>query len=331
MQKKILYYLLVFVLILGLFTSCDGAEKRENSDVNVVSTKEVIGTESITESTDSTTSEIKLSDSFDKILASGCEKNGDYYELVANETETYEGVSVEIGVIKNNEWLLSPTSKMPFIDDDGTLYGNEIKSIYDANAKLFYIGNGCFLCESYSKSMYECMENIIYNSETKQYYEKKFTNKDMHICITYDCLTGFYGITPEYGKLKMISNQDSLIITGLTNYGDTANLEILNTNTMQATVLKINVPDNWYKIGYVYPISEGIFAVANDYSNHNKIAFFDKDGNIIIPNDYALQTAHQNIIFENGKCTFKILNPKDTSYTITIDKEGKVLSSIENN
>lgn len=271
----------------------------------------------------------RISDSFDKVLASGYESNGDFYELVANETETYEGVSIEIGVIKNNEWLISPTSKMPFIDDDGTLYGKEIKSIYDANAKLFYIGNGCFLCESYSKSMYECMENIIYNSETKQYYEKKFQKENIHICITYNCLTSFYGLTPDYGKLNTISKENSLIIADMVNNQYSPHIEILDTNAMETSVIEIRLPDDWYNIGYVYPISEGIFAVANSNTNHNKIAFYNKEGNRIIQDDFVLQTTRQSIVFKNGECTFKILNAKDTPYTITIDKSGKVLSSVQ--
>lgn len=276
-----------------------------------------------------TNQKTKLSRSFDKILASGYENNGDFYELVANEKENYNGIQVEIGIIKNNSWLLEPTTKMPLIDDDGTLYGKEIYSIDDVNAKIFYIGNGCFLCESYSAKMYECMENIIYNSETQQYYEKKFKNKDSHICITYNCMTGFYGTQPNYSKLNKLSNNNSLIITDFINYGEKATIEVIDSNTMELTRINIKTPKNWYKIGYVYPISEEIFAVANDYSNHNKIAFFDKNGNNIIDNDYSLKSTSQNIVFNNGECTFDILNINDKAYTITIDKSGKVIYPFE--
>lgn len=44
-----------------------------------------------------TTSEvIKLSESCDKILATGSNKNGDFYELVANQEETYDDVKIKI-------------------------------------------------------------------------------------------------------------------------------------------------------------------------------------------------------------------------------------------
>ena len=68
---------------------------------------------------------------------------------------------------------------------------------------------------------------------------------------------------------------------------------------------------------------------ANSNTNHNKIAFYDKDGNRITQDDFVLQTTRQSIVFKNGKCTFNTLNPKDTPYTITVDTSGKVLSSVQ--
>ena len=56
------------------------------------------------------------------VLASGYDGD-DYYQFVANETEDYNGVKDELGVIKNNEWLLKPTLDMPFVNDDGSMKG----------------------------------------------------------------------------------------------------------------------------------------------------------------------------------------------------------------
>ncbi|MDO4748536.1 MAG: hypothetical protein Q4A12_05100 [Eubacteriales bacterium] len=266
---------------------------------------------------------IMLSESCDMVLVSGSESNGDFYELVANESESYEGVRLEIGVIKNNEWLLELTTDMPFVDKDGNIYGKKTTSIYENNnLKFFYLGNGCFLCESY-------MENMIYNCETQQYFEKKFENKYDHVCITYNCLTNFYGTEPNYSSIHMISKDNSRVITDFINYGKTADIEILDTNKMKSSTIRIDTPEDWINIGYVYPISNGIFAVANEDAKHNKIAFFNINGEQIIKNKYSLNTTDQNICFNNGKCSFDILNENNKPYSISIDRTGRVLSSTE--
>lgn len=255
------------------------------------------------------------------VIAEGTEENGDHYQLVAKETETYAGVQLELGVIKNNSWLLEPTTQMPMIDDDGTIYGKYCESIYDEKVKVKYIGNSCFSCENLKGSVIYDSDVIIYNSDTGKYHQ---TTLDCErICISYDCMSP--GLTPDRGnfsKYHKVSKNNSLLITGIINYSNGPEMEILDTNTMVTRIFRLEETSS--KIGTLYPISEEIFAIGD-----SKINFYDKDGKKILKNDYRLKTRNQLICFENGKCTFDIINSNDTPYRITIDKSGNVLSSVE--
>lgn len=263
-----------------------------------------------------TGTKLELSGSCDVILASGRENNGDFYELVAKQTEDYNGATVEIGIIKNNEWLLKPTSNMPFVDADGTPYGTNIKSIYLLDdAKIIYIGNGCFLFEA-------GRENMIYNAESKQSYEK-YLGYDQHICLSYDCLRSYFSSKKhEFSDIHLLSSKDSLLIIDYC-YGslDTKDcVELLDTNTMDVFSLEVKN----YMSEHVYPISEGVFAVANF---HNRINFFGIEGFLLFESDFTIRDYNQRIWFNNGICCFEILNDAGTPYRITIDMDGNVLES----
>ena len=66
---------------------------------------------------------LKLSDTCEQVLASGY-YGDDYYEIVSNQFEDYSGLKFEVGVIKNNEWLLEPTSDMPFVTEENMFKEN---------------------------------------------------------------------------------------------------------------------------------------------------------------------------------------------------------------
>ena len=88
----------------------------------------------------------KLSRECDEVLATGTNSNGDYYEVVANKVEDYTGLSVYVGVIKNNEWLLEPTKDMPFVSEENTFNSNGPEA-----GEITYVGNDCFVAMKKSK------------------------------------------------------------------------------------------------------------------------------------------------------------------------------------
>ena len=109
-------------ILLFLLVGCGNSNSSviEETTEAVVDTTVEPTTEKPTEPP--TTEPPQLSKSCDMVLASGYDGD-DYYQLVANETEDYNGVKDELGVIKNNEWLLKPTLDMPFVNDDGSMKG----------------------------------------------------------------------------------------------------------------------------------------------------------------------------------------------------------------
>ena len=263
---------------------------------------------------------LKLSESCDMVLADGQDLNGDRYELVANETEDYNGTSVEIGVIKNNEWMLKPTSNMPFVDMDGTPYGKSVQSIYKMGyAKILYIGNGCFLFES-------DRENMIYNVESKESFEKIYDIDDRHICISYDCITWFTTSREHvFSDIHYVSSNNPLLIIDHYSSGSLDGLdrvELLDTNTMEVFYTEIN----YVQLEQVYPVSEGAFAVGIWL---DKIRFYSLDGSMLFDNNFTLRYSEQKIWFNNGLCSFEILNDAGTPYRITIDMDGNVVESVK--
>lgn len=285
-----------------------------------------------------TTSEvIKLSESCDKILATGSNKNGDFYELVANQEETYDDVKIKIGVIKNNEWLLEPTSDIPFIDketglikislpgisaigiDDVEIRDYDIDNIYGT---FEYVADGCFcVYTDITKDVswtgnHNC--SIIYNAENK----KAYYNDESYFIFT------SLRKEAKHGNQLLIQDRYSVGITGNCR----SDFYILDTNTMKT---KMIVEGTEYNI--VGPMGDGLFAVGDSfYSNsiRNAISYFyDSEGNKIIDltsyNDgevYAVDKAY----FADGKFTFLVKNDAGTEFQVTIDTTGNVISSVEN-
>lgn len=115
-MRKILRSISIFLLATLLLCSCntnyyDVSENIDSEDdVTIEKTSEEITTEEPT-TEEPTTEQIYLSDECDMVLADGYDNEDNYYELVATETEDFDGTKIKIGVIKNNEWSIKLTSK----------------------------------------------------------------------------------------------------------------------------------------------------------------------------------------------------------------------------
>lgn len=253
---------------------------------------------------ETTTQPPRLSNSCNKIMASGYDKDNNFYELVANETENYSGVNIQMGVIKNNEWLIEMNSDYPFIDDSGSLKNTKYVScsIYDENVEFYYVGNGCFYYDEY-----------IFNSNTKKFFSSYIDvgngmyTKEKYINFSKD-------ITPNENQGKILLNT----IVG-------SELFVLDTDTMSIK----KVPGDWSD-NVILPYSCGLFGYIHSSGGSSKPndGFYNLDGKKVIDlSNYKIE--HNGVlIFHNNECTFEIRNNVGNLYEITIDVKGNVKRQI---
>ncbi len=277
------------------------------SDLTSSLDKEAISQDDTTYATTvPTTTPKKLSDECDEVLATGTNSNGDYYEIVANKIEDYTGLSIYVGVIKNNEWLLEPTKDMPFVSEKNTFNWNGPET-----GEVHYVGNNCFVSMKKSKGgssspfvSYAYMY-IAYNVETgKSYstagYEWSFRKEIPLIC----------------------SEEDEHMIIGYDGYAGVTEFHILNKSDMTVSDVCIEGHLNSFA-----NISEGVFSIALGESNYPKHYIYDINGNIILDLSEYKTYGHQNVYFTDGKCNLEIINNNDTKYRLTINKKGEVLDN----
>ena len=334
-MKRWITYLLVALMLLGLCGCTEQETVRQNdqneSEQTTSSFSEMTDpTEGATDrTTDPTKSEETippteeleepnevppLSESCNKILASGHDAEGNCFELVANETEDYNGTTIEMGIIKNNEWAIHLTSDCPFVDESGLLVGargNFKGSIYEEEfAVFYYIGAGCFIYDNLN------WENrIIWNGNTGGTYLGSQND----------------GYTPVTKGTKPYVNNDGIFVLE----GYDKKVKFLDVNTMSITETELDCGSR----RYCFPYSEGLFAFMNESYDDDQNGFYDINGNKIIDlGQYRMAGLtyeisydecgpQQDLVFENGTCSFKIINDQGSIYYITIDKTGKVIAS----
>lgn len=294
-KKKIIIAVIVVILVIliTIFAVISNSPKYEGTlyDINKKDTEiTILETTQSTKTT--TTEELVLSDSCDKVLASGYDKENNFYELVANETEDYTGVDIKMGIIKNNEWLVNLSQDIPFINDEGalTLYNS---SIYDKKySKFTYIGNGCFY-----------YNNCIINSNKRTSFEKEYAEGS------------WYSFIIGYDNDGYVMYRDI--------YKD--NVFVINTNTMEKEL----IPGEWgQNDSRVLPCSDGLFAYINEYSTASYDGFYNFKGEKIIDlSQYRIENKMQ-LSFKNGECTFDVENPAGNDYTITINTKGDVINQV---
>lgn len=251
----------------------------------------------------------KLSSDCDYVLAKGTNKNGDVYELVANQSKSFDG-KAEVGVIKNNKWLVALTSNSPFVDENGGIidfknweWRHNEKSVY------YFVGNSCF--------MLPYAENT--TDGTRKSYVRFFNAETQKSLVC-------EGYIVQYTEVFMVSDpqliykefEENIFIQNGLSY------TLINLNEMKEV--------NQFKAGEFYcesPFSEGLFFSKPRFEYENTIAgFYDEDGTLVIDlSKYNMIIDNMaDIYFENGKCTFKANNESGAKWLITIDKTGKVLS-----
>lgn len=243
------------------------------------------------------TQEAKLSDECDYLLAEGTSTTGDVYELVMNESDTYDAKQ-SIGLIKNNEWLINMTSDSPIIDEatGSVYYFNKFKERYE-----YYL-----------------------NTHKKYPTTYKLVTNNCFSLFDY-CLWNF-----ESGKIYHLNNGEEMILDDqvidtnrviiTTDHVAEFDCKVLNTDDM--TVVKSI--DRFISHNQAKPFSEGLFyAYAGDV-NEKKMGFYDENCNLII--DLSKYGVDEGGIFLDGKAVITARNSTGKSFEITIDKKGNVIS-----
>lgn len=315
---------IIIIAIIGIASAIANSSKQESVDDDWNSySEDYTYTTEYTTIAETTTKKVNLSDSCDKVLASGS-YNDDYYELVATQEETYSDVVVKIGVIKNNEWLVPLTTDIPFINEDGRIYTDHY---YDHDASYenasstknldnisdddyHFIGNGCF-------HIYESrVGDIIYNAEL---------DKELILPKSGGAGVDFYTLHLKKSLDEYICS-DKFIVEYYkdSNYQD---VRVLDTNTMEMNII-IENPECHDVVG---PLSDGLFAMGYDYGSSVN-AFYNVDGNKVLDVSeykihYTNDTHNEYPYFENGQFKFVTTNEAGTKYDMIIDKTGKVLSN----
>ncbi len=341
MKKKVLLIVLPIIIIISIiivlvFVNQQSTTESAYGDVDN-SGYDYFEENQADDYEEETTQAIKLSDNCDKIFATGTDKNGNFYELVANQEETYEDVKIQIGVIKNNKWLLEPTSDMPFIDKEtglikiegfpgGSTFGiDDIKindyGTDDIYGTFEYVADGCFcIYEGITKDMSwtgDCNCSIVYNAENK----KAYYNEKSNFIFTSSLKEA------KYGDQLLI--QDKYSIGGLPFEEFRSDFYILDTNTMKT---KMIVEGTEYDI--MGSLCDGLFAVGDsmDGYKHSIMYFYDLEGNQVIDltsyNDGEVYGVN-GTCFADGKFTFLVKNNAGTEFQVTIDTKGNVVSSVE--
>ena len=270
---------------------------------------------------------LELSESCEKVLAEGVDESGNVYELVANDEETYSGVVVKVGIIKNSEWLIEPTTDIPFVDDDGTLYGTDVSDLSTAPETIYYIGNNCFLYRNVYEwgTSGETYEEVVFNFENGKHYEL-YTDKKGSRYPTYIDYTDYRVHSDnklyDYGRDIIISNDELVIWQAIEYDRGGSTITFLNTTTMQTH--KIKIGSDLYDVKF-YPLGDGMFAIT---SYQGVFRFYDIDGNIVLDlSDYKLTHRDQPLVFDSGVCTFTIYNNAKNIYRISVDRDGNVIDS----
>lgn len=267
-----------------------------------------------------------LSNTCDFILCCGTDAAGNVYELVANQTETSLEYKIEVGVIKNNEWLWPLSTDFPFLGEEGLFHvsapmGGESGSNLDEYGKIvssiFFIDSGAFLMHSINTrtatwDIYDETE-IIFSCKTLESY----TIDREKVSLRYQYSNANLNANGEDSYGQIYTDNGKLLAYTYTE--ELHNWYLFDPSTLEMTTIATDID--------IYPkgrLSEGlIFASDQCFYNTNMQKVIDLSA-YQIDMWYGYQ-----IHFENGVCTFTAENDLGTEFEITIDKSGNVLSEVK--
>lgn len=297
-MKKITVVFLLAALLLTLFSGCGSNNKAKISALDAPTSK--------------------LSAECDTILCKGYDTDGNFYELVANQTESSSGYEITVGVIKNNNWIYPLSSDFPFLGDRGVFHvsapmGGRSGSTLDTrevHGAISFIDTGAFVMD--------CVETT---SGLKLYEESYIIfscNTLSSITLDFDTYTLLFAtlsntIQTDNGKLLVYSETSGTRSGWLED-------QIFDIFTLDTKTLKLEtVAANSQGLRPTSFLSEGLFFATD------KCFYNTSMKKVIDLSSYSL-TTDSNLYFENGKCLFSARNPLGNIFNITIDLSGNILS-----
>ena len=302
-KQKVITLIVAFILMIGVFTGCVNSN-NSNKDMNYRTennTKDLVASNSCT------------------VICQGSDENGNDYKLVGKQEETYDNVKIEVGVIKNKEWIVHFSTDSPFITESGCLIGggyltndtiHPISENKHFRNNFKYVANGCF---SYYNPYYnECKKAVIYNVNTQKYYEFKDTK-----------FTHLFFVDASYANSNFI-----VISKSLDGYGGYLHqFSILNTDIMEEDII---VKESEYRV--IGPYSEGLFAVGEEPGSEI-LYFYDVNGKQVLDvtqyglNSNSMDCNYEDRYFKNGEFRFTQTNSAGTKYNLAIDTNGKIIQN----
>lgn len=309
-KKKIIIAAIIVIFFAAVITVLIAVSNHsKNDDSNQNSNSQT--TEEITyTATKPTLKKHQLSDDCTYILATGYD-NENYYELVANQKDGFPQSTIEMGVIKNNEWLIPLSSDFPFLcdnwfnDKDAPYRDNDDPhDAYDSESYHFeYVGEGTFYYYYQEKYIAYQANQTIYKPDTGHWFK----------------LYGFF-IEERYDFLnngEFLANDAE---KGFCYY----NLNTGEMRVMNGVFSGNNEPDR----RALYGIHDGLFYArkTENYLDDKYEGFFDLNGNTVIDLSTYEITDYHEYKFNDGKYTITCLNNNKVEYDITFDTTGKIIS-----
>ena len=248
----------------------------------------------------SETEESRLSDSCDMLLCTGYDEDN-YYELVANQIDSYPDSTFEFGVIKNNKWLIEMSSNCHFIDENGWWKGldKDHQSNTVSEEDFQYIGGALFLYK----------ESSIYNPESGAYFENLCNRKYTEI-ENYNEFLGFE-------VYKHNAGQNILFKYYNPKTGQSREVGGYFNNVQYPDVLK--------------DISCGLFYASGKTWNWDNFqytrysGFFDLNGQMVLDLSEYTITDYHGYKYENNTYTITCKNNSGVEFDITFDTNGAII------
>ena len=283
---------------------------------------------------------LSLSSTCDYVLCAGTDREGNYYELVADQKEFASGFEITIGVIKNNSWIYPMSKNFPFLEDDNLLHvtatdlkteGVSLKSPQRVIEKIYFVDTGAFLLDCYrtlslssprqyqdyfpAYMIFDCDSSDTYTLDRREFDLTYLSQKAEFVWGDSKPLS--YGqISTEDGKVIMCKN--------LT---EEEGNPIYDWCLFDMKSLKYDVIAS--RVEGIRPrgiLSEGLFLASDQ-------CFYNTAGQKVIDlSSYDIDefNARQSY-FVDGTCTFTAKNSLGTEFRVTIDSTGNVLSENRTN
>lgn len=263
----------------------------------------------------------RLSSECDRIICTGRDENGNYYELVGNQYENALGTEIRLGIIKNNTWLVELSSSFPFLGDDGLFHlvdelggisNDDLFSSY-LNSSVQFIEPSTFVIKKYYES-----ETLLGNDKSVLCFFSCKTLQSAEIDLTKYVIPKMYmeGYYADNSQLLIYSKTSNNISGWLED--QTFDWILFDISTFEMKTIGKNIKG----VRPERPLSEGLIYASDEcFYNINMQKVIDLS-------HYKIDSLpkESELCFNNERCRFIATNPQGKRFWVVIDKSGNVIS-----